>query len=232
MTDGREWEMPPSASAVRPGTGTITVVIVDDHLLVADAVASGLHGDHGLAVLAVAGSCAEGLAQVRRHRPRVCLLDQRLPDGLGTDLVPRLLEASPETAVLLVTGDDTVDVLHRAVRAGVMGIVRKGQRVSALRDAILRAAEGVTVLSARDVKRLLPPSGGHRPGPGEDLTPREREVLGLLVQGLAPREIASRLSISYATARNHVQSVIGKLGAHSTLEAVTIALRENIVSGP
>ncbi|MGG5258311.1 response regulator [Phycicoccus avicenniae] len=232
MSDDGEWTMPPKAPAVRPSTATITVVIVDDHLMVADAVASGLRADERIAVVAVAGTCAEGLAEVRRHRPRVCLLDQRLPDGLGTDLVPRLLEASPDTKVLLVTGDDSLDVLHQAVRAGAVGIVNKGQRASALREAILRAVEGVTILSARDVQRLLPSAGAGGPALGDDLTPRERDVLRLLVQGLTTREIAARLFISYATARNHIQSVIGKLGAHTKLEAVTVALRENIVSGP
>ncbi|MBT9254986.1 response regulator transcription factor [Phycicoccus sp. MAQZ13P-2] len=231
MTDDREQDMTPTAAA-EPRTGTVSVVVVDDHLLLADAVASGLRTRGRVTVLDVAASCAEGLAAVERHRPDVCLLDQRLPDGFGTDLVPRLLAASPDTKVLLVTADDSVDVLHQALAAGAVGIVNKGQRADALHEAVMRAAEGITILSARDVQRLLPSSERGGQQLGDDLTPRERDVLRLLVQGVSTRDIAARLFISYATARNHIQSVIGKLGAHNKLEAVTIALRENIVSGP
>lgn len=232
MTDGGERDMASTAPAAQPSAGTITVVIVDDHLLVADALSSGLRAHERVAVLAVAATCAEGLTEVGRHRPDVCLLDQRLPDGLGTDLVPQLLAASPGTKVLLVTGDDSVDLLHQALGAGAVGVVSKSQRAGALHDAVLRAAEGNTVLSARDLQRLLPTSGRSGQQPGDDLTPRERDVLRLLTQGLSTRDIAARLFISYATVRNHIQSVMVKLGAHTKLEAVTIALREKIVSGP
>lgn len=232
MIDDGEQDMPPTAPAARPGTGTVTVVIVDDHLLVADAVSSGLRAHDRVSVLAVAATCADGLTEVGRHRPDVCLLDQRLPDGLGTDLVPHLLAASPGTKVLLVTGDDSIDLLHQALAAGAVGIVSKSQRSGVLHDAVLRAAEGHPVLSDRDLRRLLPSAGRDARHLGDDLTPRERDVLRLLAQGMSTRDISGRLSISYATVRNHIQSLMAKLGAHTKLEAVTIALREKIVSGP
>lgn len=230
MTTGpHDEDAPVSPSAAAPPRTATTVVIIDDHLLLADAVASALDLHAEITVLEVAGSCAEGLEAVRRRQPDVCLLDQRLPDGLGTDLVPRLVAASPSTKVLLVTGDDSVDVLHRAVRAGSVGIITKGQRTGALQEAVVRAAAGDTVLRPEDVRRLLPSVGGAGRRLGDDLTPRERDVLGLLVDAVPTREIADRLLISHATARNHIQAVLTKLGAHTKLEAVTIARRENIV---
>ncbi|WP_164896477.1 response regulator [Phycicoccus flavus] len=207
-------------------------MIVDDHLLVADSLASALAASDRIDVVAVAATCAEGAAAVGRLNPTVCLLDQRLPDGTGTDLIPRLRAASPDTKVVLVTGDDSVDVLRLALEAGATGVVNKGRRARALLDAVLHAAEGTLVLAPEDVLRLLPTPGGGLPALGHDLTPREREVLRLLVRARSTREIAAELVISHATARNHIQAVITKLGAHTKLEAVTIAVRENIVSGP
>jgi DNA-binding NarL/FixJ family response regulator len=210
----------------------ITVVIVDDHLLVADSVAATLDAADDISVVAVAGTCAEGLDEVRRHQPDVLLLDQRLPDGLGTDSLPSLQQASPRTRVLLVTATDTDDVLLRAFEGGCAGFVAKGQRAAALLDAVRRAAEGETVLSSADLRRLFPGLVHQQARLGGDLTAREREVLALLSAGRSTVLIAQHLVISPATARNHIQSVISKLGAHSKLEAVSIALREGIVIPP
>jgi DNA-binding NarL/FixJ family response regulator len=208
--------------------GPITVVIVDDHLLVADSVAAALDAADDVSVVFVAGTCADGLAAVRRHQPDVLLLDQRLPDGLGTDLLPALEHASPRTRVILVTGADTDDVLHRAFEGGCAGYIAKGQRAATLLDAVRKAAAGETVLSPGDLRRLV-----HRQVRlGDDLTARERDVLLHLVEGRSTAWLAQQLNITPATTRNHIQAVISKLGAHSKLEAVSIALREGIVASP
>lgn len=212
------------------GPDRISVVIIDDHLLVADSLKAALSSTDDLVVVGVAATGAEGLEAVRRHRPDVCLLDQRLPDGLGTDLLPQLLAASPSTKVLLVTGSDTDDVLHRAVERGAVGFLAKGQRAASLFNAIRRAADGDVVLSPEDLRRLVPRAGNRALRLGDDLTPREREVLSLLADGLSTAAIAKRLFLSPATVRNHIQSVLTKLGAHSKLEAVTVALREGLVA--
>lgn len=207
----------------------ISVVIIDDHLLVADSVGAALEAAGDIVVRSIAGTCAEGLTAVRLHQPDVCLLDQRLPDGLGTDLVPSLLKASPRTRIILVTGSDTDDVLRRALEGGCIGFLAKGQRAATLVDAVRRAAEGETVLTPEDLRRLMP---GAARGPmrvGDDLTSREREILGLLAQGQSTPTIAKQLFISPATVRNHIQSILNKLEAHSKLEAVTIAVRDGII---
>jgi DNA-binding NarL/FixJ family response regulator len=206
----------------------IRVVIVDDHLLVAESVAATLDTAEDVTVVAIAGTCSDGLAEVRRHLPDVLLLDQRLPDGLGTDLLPALQQASPRTRVILVTGANTDDVLHRAFEGGCAGFIAKGQRAAALLDAVRKVAAGETVVSPADLQRLV-----HRQVRlGDDLTARERDVLIHLVDGRSTAWLAKRLNITPATTRNHVQSVITKLGAHSKLEAVSIALREGIVAAP
>lgn len=180
----------------------------------------------------MAATCEEGLLQVRTHQPDVLLLDQRLPDGLGTDLLPDLRRASPGTRVLMVTAADTAEVLHRALAGGAAGLVAKSQRPPVLVDAVRRAADGEIVLSPTHLRQVLPQAGDTRDRPGADLTARERQVLDLLADGASAADIAHKLFISAATARNHVQAVLGKLGAHSKLEAVAIALREDLVVLP
>ena len=212
--------------------GPITVVIVDDHLMVAESVAAILDSAPDITVLAVVGTCADGITEVRRHQPDVLLLDQRLPDGLGTDLLPSVLRASDRTRVLLVTAADTHDVLRRALEGGCAGVIPKDRRASALLDAVRGAAGGETVIKADDLRQLLPQLALPRSGRRGDLTQRELDVLSLLVDGRSTALVAQTLVISASTARNHIQSIIGKLGAHSKLEAVSIALREGIVAAP
>jgi DNA-binding NarL/FixJ family response regulator len=207
-------------------------VIVDDHLLVAESVAAILDSARDVSVVAVAGTCGDGIAAVRLYQPDVLLLDQRLPDGLGTDLLPSVRQASAGTRVLLVTAADTREVLRRALECGCAGVIPKDRRASSLLDAVRKAAGGETVLRAEDLWLLLPRPVQPRPGGRGELTPRELDVLHLLVDGRSTVRVAQTLFISASTARNHIQSVIGKLGAHSKLEAVSIALREGLVAAP
>jgi DNA-binding NarL/FixJ family response regulator len=210
----------------------ITVVGIDDHKLVAESVAAILNCANDVAVVAVAHTGAEGVAEVLRHQPDVLLLDQRLPDGLGTDLLPALKQSSPRTRVVLLTGSDSEDVLRRALEGGCAGVVAKDRRAAVLLEAVRGAAEGKTVFAADDLRRLLPRLVYPQSGREADLTRREHEVLTLLVDGGSTASIAQHLVISLSTARNHIQSIISKLGAHSKLEAVAIALREGIVAAP
>lgn len=220
------------ATATPQATHAFTVVIIDDHLLFADSLALALEASDEISVVAVVGTAADGLAAVTTHHPSVCLLDQRLPDGLGTDLIARLRDASPETEVLLVTGSDAPDSLRRAVLAGASGFVTKGERAPRLLDAVRRAAAGEAVFTAEQLRELTLASAHENWRLGADLTAREREVLTLLAGGSTTHAIAEELYISHATVRNHIQSVLVKLGAHSKLEAVTIAIRESLVDGP
>jgi two-component system response regulator DevR len=212
-------------------TAPISVLVVDDHLLVADSVAAVLTATAGICVAAVTGTCAEALEAVSRLHPDVVLLDQRLPDGLGTDLLPELLAASPTTKVVLVTAESSDATLFSAVERGCAGFVRKGARVAELVRTIQGVARNQNMIGSEDLLRLLPRlRGGHQVG--DDLTPREATILQLLVNGASTDAIAEELVIALATARNHVQSVLTKLSAHSRVEAVSIALRERISTPP
>ena len=203
--------------------GTISVVIVDDHLLVADSIAAALGATDDITVVDIAGSCAAGLAAVARLRPAVLLLDQRLPDGLGTSVLPEMLVVSPRTKVLLVTAVDSDDVITNAIEAGAVGVITKGKRAISLVAAVRAAANDEPVITPDVLRRLMPRLGQRGRRVNDALTSREREVLRLLVAGKSTAELAEALFVAPATARNHIQSIMHKLGAHSRLEAVAIA---------
>ena len=211
---------------------TITVVIVDDHLLVADSIAAALGATDDIVVLDIANSCESGLAAVARHRPDVLLLDQRLPDGLGTSILPAMLAVSAHTKALLVTAAESDEVLTKAIEAGASGVITKGKRAASLVKAVRAAANDEPVITPEALRRLMPHLGRRSHKIGDDLTSREREVLGLLVAGKSTAALAGELFVAQATARNHVQSIMNKLGAHSRLEAVAIAARESILESP
>ncbi len=208
----------------------ITVVIVDDHLMVADSLATILSANEDMTVLAIAATCASGLEAVARYRPDVLLLDQRLPDGLGTDSLAAMLAECPGMKVLMVTAGDTDDLLARAIMAGAAGVIPKGKRAITLINAVRAVANNEPVITPDALRRLMPHLAQTGNGIGAGLTAREREVLRLLVEGKSTSTLAAELFVAPATARNHIQSIMNKLGAHSRLEAVAIALREHILS--
>ena len=241
--DSAAWEkrpsdrMPSSAardqaadSAEPPLPAPITVVIVDDHVMVADSLAAIVGAVEDMAVLATASSCASGVAAVERYRPDVLLLDQRLPDGLGTDSVEAMLAACPSMKVLLVTAGDTDDVLTSAIIAGSAVVIPMGKSIATLVKSIRAVAHNEAVITPDALRRLMPRLANAGNSIGSDLTSREREVLRLLISGKSTSVLAAELFVAPATARNHIQSIMNKLGAHSRLEAVAIATRENVLS--
>lgn len=182
-----------------------------------------------MTVLSIAGTCRAAIDAVSAQHPDVLLLDQNLPDGLGVDLVAEILNLSPATKVVLVTGDDSDDVLIRAVIRGAAGVIPKGNSAAALVTAVRAVAHDEAIITPDALRRMMPQIGRTRRKLGDDLTPRELEVLRLLATGASTASITADLVVSPATTRNHIQSIMNKLGAHSRLEAVAIAVREDIL---
>lgn len=211
---------------------TITVVIVDDHQLLATVVAQALSTIADISVVAIADSCRSGVAAVAEHRPDVLLLDQRLPDGLGTDILPAMLAASPGMKVLMVSGENPDEVLVKAVSAGASGFVAKGARAAALVQAVRAAAQDLVGAARHDTPSLLEAASASPAVAVEavtmSLTDRERQVLGLLSAGHDIDAMAAQLAVTPATARRHVRSIVHKLGAHGSAEAVQIAERHRL----
>jgi len=204
----------------------IRLMLVDDHDMVAQGLKIVLEDEPDIDVVAVANSAAQAVAIATTARPDLILMDYYLPDGNGASAAARIRFDNPNIKVVLLTGSDDPDALQRAVDAGCAGYLDKSRPLDELAAAIRVAAAGQVVISAEDLSRLVP-----RTREGTVLTEREREILFLIADGLTNQAIAARLVLSVHTVRTHVQTILGKLGAHSKLEAVATAKRRRLLGG-
>ena len=208
---------------------SIRVVIADDERVFLEGMLRIVARPGRITVVATAITGEEAFEAVMKHRPDVLVTDYRLPDQDGAELTAKVVAACPETRVVVLTGSAGADTALRCVEAGCTGFLSKIAPASELIETIARVHSGQTVLPPEMLSTVL--TGLRRSqAVGVDVTPREREVLQLLAEGCAMQEICDRLHISVNTARNHTQRVIEKLGAHSKLEAVVIASREQLIS--
>lgn len=207
------------------GEGSISVLIVEDHRMVAEGLSRALSAEPDIDVVGTAATLAEAHPLVRRLHPDVVLMDYRLPDGDGITATRHIHTAQPSTRVVILTASDDATVLADALEAGCSGYVTKDRSVLDMVAAVRAAHRGTWTVSGATLGALL--QRARRPA--VDLTAREAEVLELMGEGLTNAAMAARLDISVNTVRNHVQSLIAKLGAHSKLEAVAIALRDGLI---
>lgn len=208
----------------------IRVMIVDDHAVFATALAASLEAEPDLAVVGIAHTVGEARAVARTAQPDVVILDQRLPDGDGVAAIETLRGEAPGAQVVVLTANASDHVLLAAITAGASGFVSKTRDLAEVTSAVRAAADGEAVISPELLARLLPRlERGRRRPPGTELTERELEVLHLLAEGLTNAAIADRLVISVHTVRNHVANLSAKLGAHSKLEALSIAVRDGLL---
>jgi DNA-binding NarL/FixJ family response regulator len=222
---GATRDLPSAEEAGRP----VRVLVVDDHEVLAASLALVLADQPGLAVAGVAGTLAQARSLMATASPDVVLLDHRLPDGDGVDAISELLALRPGAAVVVLTASAGDAVLIAAIEAGAAGFLSKTRSLAEVTSAVRAAAGGEAVISPELLARLLPRlQRGGRAGQDE-LTDREREVLALLSEGLSNAGIAERLTVSVHTVRNHVANLSAKLGAHSKLEALSIAVRDGLL---
>lgn len=212
------------------GEGRIRVVLVDDHDMVAESFRRILATTPDIDVLAVAGTAAGAVDAARTHLPDVIVMDHHLPDGRGAAAAARIHSELPEIRIVMLTGTDDPGALADALAAGCVGYFEKTSAFDELPAAIRAAAGGGAVISPRHLVRLQKHTGRPDP-PGARLTPRELEVLHLVAQALTNATIAERLSLSVNTVRTHMQVILDKLGAHSKLEAVTVARQRGLLDG-
>ena len=205
------------------------VLVVDDHKLFAQALSAVLEQDPTISVSAVAGTLAEALERLADEHVDVVLLDYRLPDANGVDATTAIKQLVPLAAVVMVTAVEVERVLQGALEAGCAGFVTKTADLSDVQIAVQRAAAGEASIAPALLARLLGRLAKQRSGIGNDLTSRENEVLRAITAGMTNSEIAEKLFLSVNTVRNHVQSILNKLGAHSKLEAAAIAVREALI---
>ncbi|MET9603111.1 response regulator transcription factor [Streptomyces sp. NPDC006459] len=213
----------------RTAGARITILLVEDHDMVAEAIRLALDRTDDLEVVGRSLCVKDALADAARLRPAVVVLDRRLPDGDGIAAIAALKAAAPGARVLVLTGEGTPAVAADVAEAGGSGLILKVGNLRELQDGVRLVAAGEVAFSRGLLGGALDRLAGRTAGAGTTLTPRERETLSLLGDGLGTAEISRRLGIALNTARNHIQRVLEKLGARSQLEAVAVARREGLL---
>ncbi len=211
------------------GEAVIRVLVVDDHTVVADALVAALGVVGHVEVVGAARTGAEAVAAAARWQPDVALVDFRLPDISGADVVRQLRDVAPATRCVVLTGSGMDRALIEAIDAGAVGFVTKGQRFVEVVDAVLAAAAGRATFPSELLARVLPALSRTADQTGR-LTRRELDVLELLAAGAANAEIGAQLSISTNTVRNHVANILAKTHAKTRGEAVAAAVRDGLIT--
>jgi two-component system nitrate/nitrite response regulator NarL len=191
--------------------------------------------DEGMGAVGIATSGKEAVRAAARARPDLVLLDLGLPDAHGLEVGERLLAQLPDAKVVAITALRDSAAVGEAMRVGFHGFLTKETPLAELTPNLRAVLNGQVVLP----HRLAPAAAGRRRARdstaallASHLTAREKDVLGLLVEGANGAQIARRLSISPNTVRTHVQSILTKLQVHSRLEAAAFAVRHKIVEAP
>lgn len=209
---------------------TCRVLVIDDHELLSSALQAAFGVDGRAAVVATAETIEEGVRMAGAAKPDVILTDRRLPDGDIDQHVARLLEVSPGSRVLMMTGWPTERSSLAALDAGVTGIVSKADPVSTIVEAVVRVAAGELLLPATLAPLLLRRSGQATPARAGSLSGRELDVIEALAAGESTTVAAQRLCMSPNTLRNHLARAMAKLGAHDRLGAANEATRLGLIS--
>jgi NarL family two-component system response regulator LiaR len=204
------------------------VLIADDHEMVRSGLAAFLRVAHDLELAGEAATGAEAVSQTVAKHPDVVLMDLAMPGMDGVSATREIRAQCPEVEVIALTSFLRDDLVHRALEAGALSYVMKNVGPADLAAAIRAAMTHQRTMSPEAVQALS--RRASTPPPGHDLSTRERNVLGLMVEGLSNRAIADRLGIGRSTVDFHVSNVLGKLGATSRTEAVALAMTHHLAT--
>ena len=210
----------------------IRVLVADDHTIVREGIVSLLHDSGACEVVAEAANGLEAVEKALATRPEVALIDITMPRLNGLEAVRRIRQALPETRVLVLTVHDDEEYVLPIVRAGATGYLLKNAAAAELLAAVrtLHAGKGYFGPEASQALAEQLRHPGEGPGdPYQELTPREREVFHLVVEGKPSKEISRLLGISVKTAENHRARLMEKLGVHNTAELVSYAARKGLL---
>lgn len=213
----------------QPQSNPIRVMIVDDHMMVRDGLKVFLSINDDLEIIAEAADGAQALALCAQRQPDVILMDIVMPNMDGPTATRRIHAEFPGVRVIALTSFADATLVQRAVGAGAIGYLFKDVHADELAQAIRHAQRGCSTVTGGAAEMLLRSAAG-QPALGHNLTPREREVLALLVAGKTNQEIADHLTISFGTARLHVSNILAKLGAGNRTEAALLAVQHRMTA--
>ena len=204
----------------------VRIVIADDHGVVRDGLTALLEEEPGWTVVGTAADGREALELIRRLRPDLALLDITMPEMSGLEVARIVARELPQVRILILTMHEEEAFFFEALRAGAAGYVLKGAGSEELLSALHAVLEGGVYLPPKLAALLVQDYlEGPREGGTDPLTPREREIVRLIAQGLTNRQIAERLVLSLNTVKTHRLNIYRKLGLQSRSELVAYALR-------
>ena len=205
----------------------ISVLLVDDHVMVRKGLASLLSSYEDLCLAGEADDGEMGVLMYEHTQPDVVLMDMMMPRMDGVTAISKIRERHPEAKIIALTSFDSDDLVQRALQAGAIGYLLKNASAEELAKAIRAAKHGKRTLSPEAADSLIHLMN-QEPTPGHDLTEREREVMALMVEGLNNNEIAERIFLSVSTVKFHVSAILSKLGVTNRIEAVALAVQHGL----
>jgi DNA-binding NarL/FixJ family response regulator len=214
---------------------TIKVLIVDDQRTFGEALQLALSKERDMRVIDVVTDGGAAVAAAARQHPDVILMDVAMPGMSGIEATRRIKDAEPDTQVLILSGYEDDLLLARAVQAGALGLLRKTEAVVDVAGSVRRAHRGEILHPEDEIEGALRRLRHRREQDSSveqrlsRLTPREVQILQAMARGLPPDSIAGELKMSPHTLRTHTQNIITKLGVHSKLEALVLAIRHGRV---